>query len=127
MNRIKVTLGDNDRIALVLPADEAGAFVALLSRGAVFERDGYYAHSGWKIPEKTIDIQFTDGAEFVELDPKVKAAQKEYEEANNARWEEHRKREAVEKELAEAKAAIAALQQLSGCRAPEVRAEEEVL
>lgn len=116
--QIKLTLGDSDRIALVLPAALAGQFTELLSRAQVFERDGYYSTSAWKVPDQTIRIEFTTGAEFVELDAKTKEANKQAEEANSARWEEQRKRQAAEKERDTLKAQLEVLQSVGGCRMP---------
>ena len=46
--KIKITIGGNDRTAIILPADSAGLAAELMSRAAIFERDGYYSTSGWK-------------------------------------------------------------------------------
>lgn len=116
--QIKITLGDNDRLAIVLPAAHAGPFAELLSRATIYERDGYYSHSGWKAAEKGVQIAFVDGAEFAPVDAKVAEANKQYEEANSERWKEHNKRKEIEKERDQLRAALDAVQAVGSCRMP---------
>ena len=113
--KIKITIGGNDRLALVLSAEHAALAAGLLANATVYEREGYYSTSGWKTAEVGVQINYTDGADLEPTHPKAAEAQKQYSEANSARWEEHRKREAAEKELAETKAALAALQAVTVC------------
>lgn len=125
--QIKVTLGDNDRLAIVLPADYAGQFAELLSRATIFEREGYYAHSGWKEAEKGVQLQFVDGTEFAPVDTKLAAAQKQYEDSNSERWAEHSKRQAAEKERDQLRAALDAVKAAGSCRMPPAPEFSEVV
>ena len=111
---IKITVG-NDNRAIVLPSECAGLAAEIMAKATVYERDGYYSTSGWKVAEEGVCISYTTGSELEPTHPKVTEAQKQYSEANSARWEEHRKREAAEKELTETKAALAALQAVTVC------------
>jgi hypothetical protein len=113
--KIKSTVG-NDNRAIVLPVECAGLAAEIMAKATVYKRDGYYSTSGWKVAEEGICISYTTGTELEPTHPKVEEAQKQYSEANSARWEEHRKREAAEKELAETKAALAVLQSTVTCQ-----------
>lgn len=117
MNRIKITFGSNDRIAIIIPADDAGPFAALMARGGVYERDGYMDTSPWKAAEKGVSIEFVSDSDFAAADPKLIEANKRYEEANSARWMEYNKLREMEKERDQLKAQLAAVKSVGVCRA----------
>lgn len=112
---IKITLSDNDRTALVLPVEHAGLTASLLASARVYERDGYYSTSGWKPAENGINIAYVEGDEFAPSHPKVVAAEKALEKKNSDYCEEYNARKKAENELAETKAALAALQESVTC------------
>jgi hypothetical protein len=116
---IIITIGDNDRTALVLPANSATALLECLATAKVFKRDGYYASSGWKPSAKGVAITYSDGAEFQPTDPRVAKAEKETEEQRSNWYKEHTRREALEKELAESKAALEAIKAVTVCKTVE--------
>lgn|GEM_PF-2513265 len=126
MQLIKITIGDNDRTALVLPVEHAGIAASLLASAKVFERDGYYSTSGWKPAEKGIQIAYGSGDEFEPTHPKVAAAEEALQKKNSDWYDEYRKREAAEKELRETKAALAALQATTVCTRVEPTPMDEV-
>ncbi len=76
-------IGGNDRTAIILPADSAGLAAELMSRAAIFERDGYYSTSGWKRAEEGVRIEYTEGSELEPTHPLVEQAQKEASEKSS--------------------------------------------
>lgn len=129
MKFIKITLSDNDRTAIVLPVEHAGLAASLLAEATVFERDGYYASSGWKPAEKGIQIAYGDGEEFAPTNPKVAEAEEALAKKNSEWYEQYKKRETAERELAETRAALSALQATVTCTVnePETVTEEPIL
>jgi Tfp pilus assembly protein FimV len=129
MQFIKITIAGNDRTAVVLPVEQAGVAASLMANARVYERDGYYSTSGWKPAEDGIQIAYGDGDEFAPSHPKVVAAEKALEEKNSDWAKEYTARNKAEKELAEARAALAALQAATVCTrtepAPDAEAPEE--
>ena len=123
---IIITIAGNDRTALVLPATSATALLECLANARVFERDGYYQSSGWKPAEKGVAITYGDGKEFAPADPRVVEAEKQTDEHRSNWYKEVKKREAIEKELAESKAALAAIQSVTVCKTVEPEASEPV-
>lgn len=127
MQFIKITISDNDRTALVLPVEHAGLAASLLASARVYEREGYYSTSGWKPAEKGIQIAYGDGDEFAPTHPKVAEAEKALEQKSSDWYKEYNARNKAEKELAETKAALAALQAAVTCTvtAPEAEPAED--
>lgn len=109
MSKIRLTVNDNESVAILLPAEDAGVLAALLARATVYERDGYYSHSGWKAAEKGVRFDFTSGAEFSPLDPKVKEAHEAAEKKQSDWYSEYVKRQELEKERDELRAALEAV------------------
>lgn len=118
--KIRLTVNDNESVAVVLPPEVAATLAGVLAQADVYERDGYYSHSGWKTAEKGIRLDFTNGDEFKPLDPRVKEANENAERQQSKWYDEYRKREEAEKERDKLKAALEAVQQFLPQAKPEV-------
>lgn len=129
MKFIKITLSDNDRTAIVLPVQHAGLAASLLAEATVYERDGYYASSGWKPAEKGIQIAYGGGEEFAPTHPKVAEAEEALAKKNSEWYEQYKKRETAERELSETRAALSALQATVTCTVnePETVTEQPIM
>lgn len=126
MTVIKITIGDNDRTALVLSVEHAGVAASLLASAKVFERDGYYSTSGWKEAEKGINLSYGSFDEFAPSHPKVVAAEKALEQKNSDWYKEYMARQAAEKKLAEVETALQVLKDATTCvRSEPVEIESE--
>lgn len=117
--KIKITIGGQDGTALILPIECAGLAAEVLAKGTVYQRDGYYSTSGWKKSEDGVRIEYTEAAELEPTHPKVAEAQKETEQHRKYWMDECSKTRKLEKELAESKAALAALQSVTTCTVAE--------
>lgn len=113
--KIKVSLTDESRIALVFPIDCAALVAELLARGVVYERDGYYSTSGWKQPESGLSITYVQGDEFAPTHPKVIEAEQKAAKSNSDWYAEHTKRQAAEKEAATLRAQLETIQAMTVC------------
>lgn len=111
---IKIVMGD-DRKFLVLPAALAAVAGQLMSSASVYEYDGYSSNSGIKPSESALRIEFIDEDDLVPANAKTLAAIKEAEDQRASWYKEYQKANKLEKELAESKAALAALQQATVC------------
>ena len=111
---IKIVMGD-DRKFLVLPAALAAVAGQLMSSASVYEYDGYSSNSGIKPSESALRIEFIDEDDLVPANAKTLAAIKDAEEQRASWHKEYQKANKLEKELAESKAALAALQQATVC------------
>lgn len=58
--KLKITIGENDRVAIVLPIEHAGLAAQLLSNATVYHQTGYYGNSPWEVSEKQVRIEYTD-------------------------------------------------------------------
>lgn len=114
-SKIKITIGEHTQHAIIIPAQLAGVAASLFADAHVFERDGYYSTSGWKLSEKGISIEYTEGTELEPTHPLVEKAQKEMAETSNRWLDAHLKNQTLEKELAELKAQLAGIQSVTRC------------
>lgn len=113
--KIKITVGGNDRIAIILPSDCAGLAAELMARATIFERDGHYSTSGWKRAEEGVRIEYTEGGELEPTHPLVEKAQKEASEKSSQWYAEYTKNQKLTKELDELKAQLAGIQSVTSC------------
>ncbi len=113
--KIKITVGGNDRIAIILPSDSAGLAAELMARATIFERDGHYSTSGWKRAEEGVRIEYTEGSELEPTHPLVEKAQKEASERNSQWYAEYTKNQKLTKELDDLKAQLAGIQSVTSC------------
>ena len=111
---IKIVMGD-DRKFLVLPAALAAVAGQLMSSASVYEYDGYSSNSGIKPSESALRIEFIDEDDLVPANAKTLAAIKDAEEQRASRYKEYQKSNALEKQLAESNAALAALREATVC------------
>lgn len=113
--KIKITVGGNDRIAIILPSENAGLAAELMARATIFERDGHYSTSGWKRAEEGVRIEYTEGSELEPTHPLVEKAQKEASERNSQWYAEYTKNQKLTKELDDLKAQLAGIQSVTSC------------
>ena len=113
---IKIVMGD-DRKFLVLPAALAAVAGQLMSSASVYEYDGYSSNSGIKPSESALRIEFIDEDDLVPANAETLAAIKDAEDQRASWYKEYQKANKLEKELAESKSALAALQQATVCTA----------
>lgn len=113
--KIKITVGGNDRIAIILPSDCAGLAAELMARATIFERDGHYSTSGWKRAEEGVRIEYTEGGELEPTHPLVEKAQKEASEKSSQWYAEYTKNQKLTKELDDLKAQLAGIQSVTSC------------
>lgn len=113
--KIKITVGGNDRIAIIMPSDSAGLAAELMARATIFERDGYHSTSGWKRTEEGVRIEYTEGSELEPTHPLVEKAQKEASEKNSQWYAEYTKNQKLTKELDDLKAQLAGIQSVTSC------------
>lgn len=113
--KIKITIGGNDRTAIILPADSAGLAAELMSRAAIFERDGYYSTSGWKRAEEGVRIEYTEGSELEPTHPLVEQAQKEASEKSSMWAREYTKNQELQKQVEALQAQLAGIQSVTSC------------
>jgi len=129
--KIKITVGGNDRIAIILPSDSAGLAAELMARATIFERDGHYSTSGWKRAEEGVRIEYTEGGELEPTHPLVEKAQKEASEKSRQWYAEYTKNQKLAKELDELKAQLAGIQSVTSCTVtpaePEAAPTSEVI
>jgi hypothetical protein len=129
MNKaIKIVMGD-DRKFLVLPAALAAVAGQLMSSASVYEYDGYSSNSGIKPSDSALRIEFIDEGDLVPANAKTLAAIKEADEQRVSWYKEYTKANKLEKELAESKAALAALHQATVCTvkpAPELTTDSGI-
>lgn len=119
--KIRITLAGNDRTAIILPVESAGIAASLLAAATIWERDGYQSTSGWKRSEEGIKIEYTDAAELQPTDPLTLKAQEEASKHQQNWYKECTKNQALDKELAETRAALYALRSVTTCtQAPAV-------
>jgi len=111
---IKIVMGE-DRKFLVLPAGLAAVAGQLMSSAAVYEYDGYSQNSGIQLSESALRIEFIDEADLVPANARTLAAIKEAEEHRASWYREYQKANALEKQLAESNAALAALRDATVC------------
>ncbi|OWQ73816.1 hypothetical protein [Stenotrophomonas maltophilia] len=121
--KIKITVGGNDRIAIILPSDCAGLAAELMARATIFERDGHYSTSGWKRAEEGVRIEYTEGGELEPTHPLVEKAQKEASEKSSQWYAEYTKNQKLTKELDELKAQLAGIQSVTSCTVTPVESE----
>lgn len=121
--KIKITVGGNDRIAIILPSDCAGLAAELMARATIFERDGHYSTSGWKRAEEGVRIEYTEGGELEPTHPLVEKAQKEASENSSQWYAEYTKNQKLTKELDELKAQLAGIQSVTSCTVTPVESE----
>ena len=108
---------------IVLPVQNAGDAATLLARASVYKKDSYPNQANFIRAEKGVNIRFSDGDEFEQASEKLKAAQKEYSEANSARWTEYTRANKAEAEAKELRAKLETLQAAITCTVPEPDAE----
>lgn len=125
--KIKITVGGNDRIAIILPSENAGLVAELMARATIFERDGYYSTSGWKRAEEGVRIEYTEGGELEPTHPLVEQAQKDAAEKNSMWAKEYTKNQALTKELDELKAQLAGIQSVTSCTVTPVLHDAEAV
>lgn len=113
--KIKITIGGNDRTAIILPSESAGLAAELMARATIFERDGYHSTSGWKRTEEGVRIEYTEGSELEPTHPLVEKAQKEASEKNSQWYAEYTKNQKLTKELDDLKAQLAGIQSVTSC------------
>ncbi|MEN5285792.1 hypothetical protein ABE494_07550 [Stenotrophomonas lactitubi] len=113
--KIKITVGGNDRTAIILPSECAALAAELMARATIFERDGHYSTSGWKRAEEGVRIEYTEGGELEPTHPLVEKAQKEASEKNSQWYAEYTKNQKLAKELDELKAQLAGIQSVTSC------------
>lgn len=124
--KIKITIGGNENTAIVLPIEHAGLASQLLAQAEIYERDGYYASSGWKKAEKGVQISYTEATELEPTHPKVEEAEKEAAKQRSAWYAEHQKRQALEKQLADLSARLEAIQSVTVCTQSDALPKAEV-
>lgn len=113
--KIKITVGGNDRTAIILPSESAGLAAELMARATIFERDGHYSTSGWQRAEEGVRIEYTEGSELEPTHPLVEKAQKEASERNSQWYAEYTKNQKLTKELDDLKAQLAGIQSVTSC------------
>lgn len=103
---IVIQIGEDARTVLVLPVECAGAAAQIMAQGKVFERDGYYANSGW-VPAKTgVQISYKEGSEFAPTDPKVAELSKQLQDKNSEWAKEYNARRELEAKVASLQSTI---------------------
>jgi len=122
--KIKITIGADSGTALILSAEHAALAASLLANATVYTRDGYYDTSGWKIAEKGVRIEYTEGAELEPTHPKVAEAQKAMQTAYAGKHATDAKNAELQKQVDALTAQLAGIQSVTTCSvaAPEPEA-----
>lgn len=122
--KIKITIGGNDRTAIILPADCAGLAAELMARAIIFERDGYHSTSGWKRAEEGVRFEYTEGGELEPTHPLVEKAQKDADQKQGMWLREYTKNQELQKQLDALQAQLAGIQSVTSCTVSEPAAVE---
>ncbi|MFX1724972.1 hypothetical protein [Stenotrophomonas sp. AS1] len=113
--KIKITIGADSGTALILSAEHAALAASLLANATVYTRDGYYDTSGWKIAEKGVRIEYTEGAELEPTHPKVAEAQKAMQTAYAGKHATDAKNAELQKQVDALTAQLAGIQSVTSC------------
>lgn len=124
--KLKITIGDHDRTAIVLPIEHAGLAAQLLSNATIFTQTGYYGDSPWEVAKQQIRIEYTDEETLAPATKRELDAIKRAEERNTEWSKQYSKASALEKEVATLRASLETLQASVVCTVqPEPTSEPE--
>lgn len=121
--KIKITIGGNDRTAIILPIESAGLAAEIMALATIYERDGYYSTSGWNRTKNGVCIEYTEETELEPAHPLVIEAQKDAEKQRSEWYSEYQKRQDLEKQLAEVQAKLEGIQSVTSCTMTDQPAE----
>ena len=127
--KIVISTGDGwSSRYIVLDAEHAGLAAQMLASARVYEADGDTPNGRhYKLDRKSaLNVTYATNAQFDELPEAVVVARKSEADANQARWKAENRTREIEKELAEAKAALTALQSTVVCTVAEPEPVPEV-
>lgn len=127
--KIVISTGDGwSSRYIVLDAEHAGLAAQMLASARVYEADGDTPDGcHYKLDRKSaLNVTYATNAQFDELPEAVVVARKSEADANQARWKAENRTREIEKELAEAKAALTALQSTVVCTVAEPEPVPEV-
>lgn len=116
--KIKITLGtEHGGRFLVLGVEHAALAAQLMAAATVYERDGYYATSGYKVADEGVCITYTSGNELEPTNEQTKKAQEEARQANSRWSEQYHKANELEQQVATLQAKLDELRRATTCTA----------
>lgn len=126
MTVIKLIIPGSERTVIVMPASCAALCAELMSKGVLYEKEGWSDPSQWKRADKGILIEFVDDGEFAPPDARVTEANKRAEQKQSEWAAEYTKANALKKERDELKAQLEALMKVTVCNqvAPDVLSDD---
>lgn len=120
--KILIKLDQNDSNFIALPLHCAAAAAELLANAKLYSREGWSSPATYKPSEQALSIEYVEDTRLDPPDPKLIEANDELQKARARSYDIGREKEAIAKELAETKAALAAIQSVTVCQqvAPEL-------
>jgi hypothetical protein len=124
--KLKITIGDHDRTAIVLPIEHAGLAAQLLSNATIFTQAGYYGDGPWEVAKQQIRIEYTDEETLAPATKRELDAIKRAEDKNSDWAKEYSRARDLEKQVGELKAALETLQSAVVCKVVEPEPDASV-
>lgn len=118
--KLKITIGENERTAIVLPIEHAGIAAKLLANATIYVQDGYYGYGPWKVAEQQIRIEYTDEKTLAPATKRELDALKETERKSADWLKEYQRGNDLQKQVDQLRASLETLQAAVVCTvAPE--------
>jgi hypothetical protein len=124
--KLKITIGEHDRTAIVLPIEHAGLAAELLSNATIFTQTGYYGDGPWEISKQQIRIEYTAEETLAPATKRELDAIKRADDKNSEWAKEYTKARDLEKQVGELKTALETLQAAVVCKVVEAEPEAPV-
>lgn len=125
-----ITINNNDRLGIVIPAEFATVIAGAMASAQVVERGGW-GNEPWTPAEHGVKIEFVNGEVVKPEDPRMAALKKESDNHRDYWLAANRKNEELTKQVSELSAALEAIKSVTVCQqvqtdaAPAADSEEE--
>lgn len=113
--KLKITIGENDRVAIVLPIEHAGFAAKLLSNATIYNQTGYHGNSPWEVSDKQIRIEYTDDETLIPATKRELEAIAAADKKQTEWYAQYNKANQLQKQVDELSASLKTLQESVVC------------